>query len=115
MIKIRWKEAEGVAFGSSFCLALANIMAGYDDEKLLFQMQKLPTYFKYVDDTFAYFNHEAEADDLLMKLNWFHTSFKFAFDKEKGKCPLLFDVYVERQILALKPVYTRNPLPPTSI
>ena len=49
--------------------ALANIFVRYYEEKLFSQTQKPPTYFKYVDDTFAIFDHEAEADEFLTKLN----------------------------------------------
>ena len=59
-------------------------------------MQKPPTYFRYVDDMFAIFDHKAEADEFLTKLNCLHPSLKFTFEKEKGKCLLFLDVYVER-------------------
>ena len=59
-------------------------------------MQKPPTYFRYVDDTFAIFDYEAEAVEFLTKLNCLHPSLKFTFEKEKGKCLLFLDVYVER-------------------
>ena len=43
--------------------ALANIFVGYYEEKLFSQTPKPPTYLRYVDDTFAIFDHEAEADE----------------------------------------------------
>ena len=101
--------------GSPLGPALANIFVGYYEEKLFSQMQKPLTYFRYVDDTFAIFNHEAEADEFLTKLNCLHPSLKFTFEKEKGKRLLFLDVYVERTDVALKRVYTRNPLSLASI
>ena len=75
---------------------MAEIFVGYYEEKLFSQTQKPPTYFRYVDDTFAIFDHEAEADEFLTKLNCLHPSLKFTFKKEKGKCLPFLHVYVER-------------------
>ena len=75
---------------------MANIFAGYYEEKLFSQTQEPPTYFRYVDDTFAIFDHEAEADEFLTKLNCLHPSLIFIFEKEKGKCLPFLDVYVAR-------------------
>ena len=64
-----YTQTDGVAMGSPLDPALANIFVGYYEEKLFYQTQKPPTYFRYVDDTFAIFDHEAEADEFLTKLN----------------------------------------------
>ena len=40
-------QTDGVAMGSSLGPAVANIFAGYYEEKLFSQMQKPPTYFRY--------------------------------------------------------------------
>ena len=90
------KQTNGVAMGSPLGPALANIFVGYYEEKLFSQTQKLSTYFRYVDDTFAIFNHEAEADEFLTKLNCLHLSLKSTIEKEKGKCIPFLDVYVEK-------------------
>ena len=82
--------------GSPLGRALANIFVGYYEEKLFSQTQKPPTYFRYVDETFAIFDHEAEADEFLTKLNFLHPSLKFTIEKEIGKCLPFLDVYVER-------------------
>ena len=72
-------------------------------------------YFRYVYDTFAIFDHEAEADEFLTKLNCLHPSLEFTFEKEKDKCLPFLDVYVERTDIGLKPVCTGNQLSPASI
>ena len=87
--------------GSLLGPALANIFVGYYKEKLFSQMQKPPTYFRYVDNKLAIFYHEAEADEFLIKVNCLYPSLKFTFEKEKEKClPFLdigFDTSVSRK------------------
>ena len=80
-----YRHADGVAMGSQLGVALANIFVGYYEEKLFSQMQKPPTYFRYVGNTFAIFDHEAEADEFLAKLNCLHPSLKVTFEKAKDK------------------------------
>ena len=82
--------------GSPLGPALASTFVGYYEEKLFSQTQEPLTYFRYVDDTFAIFNHEAKADEFLTKLNCLHPFLKFALEKGKGKCLPFVDVYVER-------------------
>ena len=91
-----YKQTDEIAMGLPLGPAMANIFVGYNEAKLFFQTQKPPTYFSYVYDTFAFFNHEAEADEFLTKLNCPPPSLKFTFEKEKGKCLPFVDVYVER-------------------
>ena len=91
-----YKQADGVAMGSPLGLALANIFVGYYEEKFFSQTRKSPTYFRYVDDTFAIFDQKAEADEFLTKLNCLHPFLRFTFEKEKGKCLLFLDVNVKR-------------------
>ena len=95
--------------GSPLGLALANIFVGYYEEKLFFQTQKTPTYFRYVDDTFAIFDHEAKADEFLTKLNCLHPSLRFTFEKEKEKRLSFFDVYVEKTDVGLETSVYRKP------
>ena len=94
---------------SSYGLHLANIFVGYYEEKLFSQTQKPPTYFRYVDDTFAIFNHEAEANEFLTKLNCLHPSLIFTFEKEKDKCLPFLDVYVERTDIGFEISVYRKP------
>ena len=107
-----YNQTDGVAMGSLLGPALANIFVGYYEEKLFFQTQEPPTYFRYVDYTFAIFDHEAEADEFLTKLNCLHPSLKFTFEKEKRKCLPFLDVYVEKRDIGFetsayqKPTFT---------
>ena len=104
-----YKQTDEVAMGSPLGPALANIFVGYYEEKLFSQTQKPPTYFRYVDDTFAIFDHEAEVDEFLTKLNCLHPSLKFTFEKEKGKCLPFLDVYVEGTDVGLETSVYRKP------
>ena len=67
-----YKQTDGVAMRLPLGPALANIFVGYYEEKLFFQTQKPPTYFRYVDDTFAILDEEAEVNEFLTKLNCLH-------------------------------------------
>ena len=44
--------------GSPLGPALTNIFVGFYEEKLFSQTLKPPTYFRYVEDTFAIFDHK---------------------------------------------------------
>ena len=107
------KQTDRVAMGSPLGPTLANIFVGYCEEKSFSKTQKPPTYFRYVDDTFAIFNHKAEADEFLTKLNRLYPSLKLTYKKEKEKCLPFLDVYVERTDIGS--VYTENPLSLASI
>ena len=105
-----YKQTDEVAMGSPLGPALADIFVGYYEEKLFSQTQKPSTYFRYVDDTFAIFNHEAEADEFLTKLNCLHPSSSSPLKKRKGNVYHFLMSTSKEQMLAWRPVYTGNPL-----
>ena len=70
-------------------------------------MQKPPTYFRYVDDTFAIFDHKAKADELVSKLNCLHPSLIFTFEKDKTNVYHFLMSMSKEQILILKSVYPK--------
>ena len=104
-----YKQTDGVAMGLPLDPALANIVVGYYEEKLLSETQKPPTYFRYFDDTFVIFNHKAKADEFLTNLNCLHPSLKFTFEKVKGKCLPFLDVYVEKTDIGFETSVYRKP------
>ena len=69
----------------------------------------LPTHFRYVDDTFAIFDHEAEADEFLTKLNCLNPFFRFTLEKEKEMCLPFLDAYVERTGIGFETSIYRKP------
>ena len=89
-----YKQTDGLAMGSPLGPALANTFIEYCKEKLFSQTQKPPTYFRYVDDTFAIFDHEAEADTFQTQLS--SSILKFTFKKEKDKGLPFLDGYVQK-------------------
>ena len=95
--------------GSPLGPALTNIFVGYYKKKLFSQTQKPPTYLRYVDDTFAIFNHETEADEFLIKLNCLHPSLRYTFEKEKEKCLPFLDVCVEKTDVGFETSVYRKP------
>ena len=104
-----YKQTDGVTIGLPLCPVLANIFVGYYEEKLFSQTQKPPTYFRYVDDTLATFDHEAEADEFLTKLSCLYPSLKFTFEKEKEKCLPFLDIYIERTDIGFETSVYRKP------
>ena len=104
-----YKQTDGVTIGLPLCPTLANIFVGYYEEKLFSQTQKPPTYFRYVDDTLAIFDHEAEADEFLTKLSCLYPSLKFTFEKEKEKCLPFLDIYIERTDIGFETSVYRKP------
>ena len=94
--------------GSLLGLALVNIFVRYCKEKLFSKKRKPPVYFRYVGDTFVIFDEEAEADGFLTTLNGLRSSLKFTFEKRKTNIYRFLMCRSKEQILALKPMSTRN-------
>ena len=78
-----YKQTDGVALGSPLGPALANIFVGYYEEVIFSNAEA--SNIKYVDDTFAIFDHEAEANKFMTKLNCLHPSLKFTMQKKERK------------------------------
>ena len=110
-----YKQTDRVDMGSPLGPALANIFVGYYEEKLFSQTQKPPTYFKYVDNTFA--SSITKLKQMNSWPNWtaFIHSSNLPLKKRKENVYRLLMSTSKEQILALKPVYTGNQLSPASI
>ena len=97
-----YKQTDGIPMRPPLGPVLANIFVEHYEEKLFSQKQKLPIHFKYVDDTFTIFDHEAEAKEFLTKTTCLHPSLKITFEKEEDKCLPFLDVCVERTDIGLE-------------
>ena len=104
-----YKQTDGVAMELSLGPALVNIFVGYYEEKLFSQTHKPPTYFRYVHNTFATFDHEAEADEFPTNSTAFILPSDSSLKKRKRNVYRFLMFMSKEEILVLKPVYTGNP------
>ena len=82
--------------GSPLGPALANIFVGYNENKLFTSMEKPFLYTRYVDDTFAIFRSEAEADKFFTALNSLDSALKFTMKKEGNQTLPFLNVKIEK-------------------
>ena len=82
--------------GSPLGPTLANILVGYQEEKLFIDNNQPLIYFRYVDDTFARFEDEFNCNRFLKQLNSLHQSLTFTHEKEVNGKLLFLDVLEEK-------------------
>ena len=82
--------------GSSLGPALANILVGNYEGKLLRQTSKSVLYFCYVDVTFTIFNEESYCDNFLAAIDSLQPCLTFIFEKDVGGKFLVLEVLVEK-------------------
>ena len=84
-----YKQVDGVAMGSPLGPVLANIFVGYLEHCI--PEENLPLlYNRFVDDSFAIFNNEGEAESFHNKLNSLHPNLKFTMESEQdGELPFM--------------------------
>ena len=107
---IMYKQTDGVAMGSPLSSALADIFVKYYAEKLLSETRKPPIYFRYVDDTFAIFDHKPGEDEFLTNRNHIIYPTNLLLKKRNTNNYRFLMSMSKEQILDLKPVYIGNPL-----
>ena len=93
-----YDQIDGVAMGSPLAPILANSFMGYHEQKWLNEYKgNSPSYFRrYIDDIFAVFNNNDEAENFLSYLTIQHNNIKFTIEVEvDGKFPFL-DVLVSK-------------------
>ena len=78
---VMYKQTDGVAKGSLLDPALANIFLGHYENKLFISFEKPLQYSRYVDDTFAIFRSETEADNFFTAINSLHSALIFNVEK----------------------------------
>ena len=93
-----YRQIDGVTIGSPLGPALANIFVGFYESKIFDKISKPQIYYRYVDDTFALFQDEADSETFLTNLNSLHTSLKFIWEKEINQSLPFLDVLVTKSI-----------------
>ena len=102
-------QTDGVAMGSPLGPTLANIFLGHYEQKVLKEANSPLFYCRYVDDTFAIFNSEADGDEFLIKLNALHPALKFTSEKENNNQLSFLDVLVTREDQRITTAVYRKP------
>ena len=87
-----FSQIDGVAMGSPFGPALANMFVSYYESKLFNEISKPTVYCRYVDDTFSLFHKETEFQKFLNRLNSLHPS-KFTNEIETNNSLPFLDVF----------------------
>ena len=93
---VMYKQTDGVAMGSLLGPALANIFAGYYENKLFASVTKLLLCTCYIDDTFAIFRSGAKAEKFFTALNSLHSALKFTMEKEANQTLPFLDVKIKK-------------------
>ena len=87
-----YDQTDCVAMGSPLTPVLVNLFMGFHEQNWIEQaIDRKPIFYKrYVDDIFAIFESESDADAFYSYLNTRHENIKFTFEKEKdNKLPFL--------------------------
>ena len=82
--------------GSTLGPVLANIFVGYNENKLFDFSVKPQFYKRYVDDTFAIFENEAECDEFFTILNSLYPALKFTSEKEEFESMAFLYVKIQK-------------------
>ena len=88
-----YRQIDGVAMGSPLGPVLANIFMVYLENSLVPQLDDVSLWYRYVDDTFT-FIRKGKAEEVQRKLNEFHESIDFTFEREKEGVISFLDVLV---------------------
>ena len=86
-------QIQGVAMGSPLGPLLANVFMSELEVPTL--ANDLDMWMWYVDDTFSFMKANQQTE-VLRKLNSFHPSIQFTYEREKNKSISFLDVFVER-------------------
>ena len=92
-----YKQLDGVAMGSPWGPAFANIFMGFHDSRPFDNTLTRGVYFRYVDDTFIIFSSELDCDFFHEQLNLLHPALNFTVEKEQSNSLSFLDVLVEKE------------------
>ena len=106
-----YRQTDGIAMGSPLDPVLANIFVGYNENKLFDFSTKPQLYKRYVDDTFAIFENEAECDEFFNILHSLHLALKFTSEKEESESLAFLNVKIQKSDSKfITSVYRKPPL-----
>ena len=91
-----YRQIDSIAMGSPLGPVLANIFVGYNKNKLFDFSVKPQFYKRYVDDTFAIFENEAEGDEFFNILNSLNPALKFTSEKKESESLVFLDVRIQK-------------------
>ena len=92
-----YRQINGVAMGSPLGPVLANVFMVELEKTLVPQLDgSVALWYRYVDDTFTFIK-VGEVENVLERLNSFHESIKFTYEKEKDGYISFLDVKVIRK------------------
>lgn len=92
-----YRQVNGVAMGSPLGPVIANVFMVELEKTLVPQLEdSVSLWYRYVDDTFTFIKKGC-VELVLEKLNSFHPSIKFTFEKEKDASIAFLDVKVIRK------------------
>ena len=92
---VLYRQVDGVAMGSPLGPVLANVFMVELEKTLVPQLDSIALWYRYVDDTFTFIK-AGEVENVLERLNSFHESIKFTFEKERDDSIAFLDVKVIR-------------------
>ena len=104
-----YKQLDGLAMGSPFGPALANIFVGFHESRLFDSTVKPGVYFRYVDDTFVIFGSELDCDCFHEKLNLLNPVLKVIVENEQNNSLNFLDVLVEKEGIGFLTYVYRKP------
>ena len=89
-------QVNGVAMGSPLAPVLANLFMGFHKQNWIEQeINVKPIFYKrYVNDIFAVFESESDADGFYSYLNTRNENIKFTFEKEKNNKLSFLDILI---------------------
>lgn len=104
-----YDQIDGVAMGSPLAPILANIFMGFHEKRWPESSSIKPIVYKrYVDDIFAVFSNELEADEFLRYLNSQHSNIQFTVEKEQQQKLPFLDVLLEKSGGLITSVYHKS-------
>ena len=105
-----YDQIDGVAMGSPLGPVLANLFMGHHEKNWIneYGANKITYYRRYVDDIFAVFDSDEEANNFFTYLNTRHDSIQFTMEPENENCLSFLDVLVKNDQIMTTSVFRKS-------